>query len=354
MKSSSPANVTAQAKPPFYFPSPNHLTKSPLEFSKSNKITLSPYYSNSNTKNTSKEKIERSQNSLKETEEVIQNLEEKLNKNLKENYDLHQVLNVKVKQIEEERKMNFAFKSKIKELEGLLSLYSKEKGTFEITIKEKDEEIDDLKDRILVIKEKYMKATYIELQLENYKEMIEELQNLLLEKNRENTFLKEKKSEIVLMPEKIKRIFCAFNEIDINFKCVEIKNFENFYGVLEENLTKIKDKIKLSKGEIEKLNSRNKELNEQITNLTRNRNIETNKNLQENQLKQLREIDKKNKEEIERLFHLLNSRKIESERLNEENKAVILENKHIKEKYLVSLQKIKNFEISFSQNFQKF
>ena len=429
MKSQSPNNFST--KPPFYFPSPSHVRqiKSPTEFSKPPNITLSPYYSNSNTKNTTtvknnesfKEKFEKSQNS----EEIIQNLEEKLNRNLKENYEIHQILNEKVKQIEEEKKTNFTYRTKIKELEGLLSIYSKEKTHFEGFIKEKDDEIDELKEKLQELKEKAIKSSYFELQLENYKEIFQEFQQVIHEKNKEISFLKEKQH--FFDNDTISRVFEVFKEINGDFK--EIVKIEGIFVVLENEAKKIRDLMKGNKEEINGLLGKNKELNEMIVKLNQKINeneknakilenekktgrfgiIENNekkedlnenkkiiktekfenffekneknlikqeisvksekndknekicknckisencKKLQEGQIKQLREIDMKNKAEIERLFNLLNSRRKETDRLTEENKQILSENLQIKEKLTNSLQKIKNLENFFSQNFQ--
>jgi len=189
---STPISLSAknkQNKPPFYFPSPINIRriKSPIDFPKPS-IVFSPNYSNtSDTKNSSlKEKLEKSQKSFgKEPEELIQNLEEKLNKALRENIELTQNLNCKTKDIDEEKKTSFGLKAKIRELEGLLSLYTKEKQGFEGIIKEKDEEIDEIKEKLSEFKEKYLKMSYFELQLENYQEVIEELQRIIAEKGKD-------------------------------------------------------------------------------------------------------------------------------------------------------------------------
>ena len=355
---STPISLSAQNKQnkaPFYFPSPSNIRriKSPIDFPKPS-LVFSPNYSNtSNTKNSSlKEKMEKSPNSFgKQPEELIQNLEEKRNKALRENLELSRNLNCKIKDLDEEKKASFGLKAKIRELEGLLSLYTKEKLGFEAIIKEKDEEIDEIKEKLNEFKEKYLKMSYFELQLENYQEVIQELQRILAEKGKD---LKMKDSFLIEMIDneklgflnkiegpqaKIKKILEKIKENEArNQEFLQIieknKSYEEAINELENEISQ---KTMEFKERLRDLEKKNKDL---IDLLEKNKG----KSIHEVQLKQLKEIDNRNKLEIEKLFSLLNARKSESDRLHEENK-------QIKEKYHSSLQKIKNLEHFFSQNF---
>lgn len=343
MKSLSPGytNPNIQIKPPLYNPSPCQIRriKTPTEFSKPFSMLLSPSKSNSkntikNNNDSFKDKNDKSQNSLKETEEVIQNLEEKLNRNLKENFELYQTFNEKSRLFEEQTKANLTLRSRIKELEGVLSLYTDEKISFEMMLKEKDEEIDELKQKAFEIKEQNMKTHYFELQIENYEEMFFEFQNLISEKNKEISLLKKARNSI--KNPKIEEISKILNKI--TNKTIIPQNDIEFFDSFEKELLIIEETMNNDKLEIENLRNKNKELTEII-------NKGKNQGLQEIQLKQLREIDKKNKNEIEKLFGLINSRK-------QENDRIIEENIQIKEKYNISLQKLKNLENFFAQNFK--
>lgn len=353
------------------FPSPKssvQTIKSTLEYLKNPQL-LSPNnnYSSSNTKNTStktinnesfKEKMDKSQSSLKEAEQVIQNIEEKYNKSLKENFQLHQSLNEKNKLLEDEKKNNFALKAKIKELEGLLSIYSKEQSFYENTLKEKEEEIDEMKKNFLELKEKYMKASNLELQLENYQEILQELQGVVIEKSKECEILKEKNSINCETVERISKISSLFKEIfkenNENEAVNELdkESFERFLGEWQENLLKIQKILLETREENLKLKSDLKDLGEKQAISIKNKDNQKNKTLLEIQLKHLREIDKKNKNEIEKLFNLINLRKIESEKLQEENKKLTKENNDLNKKYLNSLDKIKNLEEFFTKTFK--
>lgn len=353
------------------FPSPKssvQTIKSTLEYIKNPQL-LSPNnnYSSSNTKNTSsktmnnesfKEKMDKSQSSLKEAEQVIQNIEEKYNKSLKENFQLHQSLNEKNKLLEDEKKSNFVLKARIKELEGLLSIYSKEQNFYENSLKEKEEEIDELKKNFLDLKEKYLKASNLELQLENYKEILQELQTVVFEKNKECESLKEKKGIDCESLESISKISLIIKEIfkenseseafDQQFN----ESFENFLVIIQENLLKIQKILSEKSEENLKLKKELKDFGEKQAIAIKNKENQNNKSLLEIQLKHLREIDKKNKNEIEKLFNLINLRRIESEKLQEENKKLTKENHDLNQKYLNSLEKIKNLEEFFTKTFR--
>ena len=424
----TPTLTPSQTKPPFYFPSPSNIRrfKSP-DFPKPT-LVFSPNYSNtSNTKNSSyKEKVEKSQNSsAKDPEELIQRLEEKLERSLKENIDLTQTLNFRSKELEDEKKNGLGLRAKVRELEGVLGLYTREKLGFENIIREKDDEIDETKEKLQEFKEKYMKLSYIELQLENYRDVIDELQHMVSEKDKELKFreaffsnlidneklgfLNETENlevKIKKLIEKIRKIEAKnqdltenhrgntnfedviaklMNEIGLKNREIKLLNdiIENekfqflaknetldakigkIIEKLKENEKKAKEnkmisdlienekypffnKIENIEGKVSKIieklkesDKKNKELGDL---LEKNKGKETLKNIQEAQLKQLREIDKRNKMEIERMFGLLNARKGEVDRLQEENRQIM-------EKYNVSLQKIKNLEHFFSQNF---
>lgn len=365
ISTNTPSNANkpnVQRKPPYFLPSPSNnyitnLIRNPLEYAKAAPL-FSPnnYYSNSNTKNGSSiktahnesfnaKKTEKSQNSL--TDNLIQNLEEKYNNSLKENFDLHQSLNEKSKSLAEEKKANFILKAKIRELEGVLSIYMKEKSIYEDNLKEKDEEIEEIKTKYLDLKEKYMKASYLEIQIENYKEIMQELQSLLSEKTEECDRLAKEKNIFPTESNKIPEIFKEIfgNDENLNFEQ------ENFFEKLEENLQKTKNILLQTKQEKEDLNKKIIEITEK-----QNASIEAqgnkHKTLQDIQIKQLREIDKKNKADIEKLFNLINLRKKEIEKLQETNKILSTENADLKEKYNTSTQKMKNLENYFSKAFK--
>lgn len=235
------------------------------------------------------ETINLKNNKSSPTRDLIINTESKMQELLHKNIELNKIISEKNKELENERQINVKYQSKINENEKLLQLYQEEKAKSEECLKEKETEIDKLINTIKKFEQETLDQKILELKLNKCEQIISKYQS----------------------------------ELDNLKKNPVIQNSEN--------------------------------------------------KIPENQMKMLKKIDINNKKQIEKLFEELNLRKNENEKLQKElneSRPILKEQeqiikkfqiniseseketKIIKEKYLNSIQKIKNLENFFLKNFE--